>query len=213
MPGLIKIGYSLKDPKLRAAELNHTGSPYPYEVEYEILIPYPRDIEQELHLILNDKRAGKEWFYIDANEVIEIIRKNYGEQIILESKLILESKSITKFAERKWHYDPETASLKNNETEEELSQFQYNVFHQLIITNNHQQISFHEIDGEQHINKFLRIQKGIKHSKSTWVFDLRNKIVIGMSDGKIIPWRPRKLSATPDFSVRCCRYDLLRTQH
>ena len=32
-------------------------------------------------------------------------------------------------------------------------------------------------------------------------------------DAQIKTGRPRKLSATPDFSVRCCRYDLLRTQH
>ena len=37
MPGIIKVGYSNKDPKERAAELG-TGAPHPYKVEYEIEI-------------------------------------------------------------------------------------------------------------------------------------------------------------------------------
>jgi len=35
MPGLVKVGYSMKDPELRAAELNNTGSPHPYVLETE----------------------------------------------------------------------------------------------------------------------------------------------------------------------------------
>jgi hypothetical protein len=35
MPGLVKVGYSRKDPELRAAELNSTGTPHPFVVEYE----------------------------------------------------------------------------------------------------------------------------------------------------------------------------------
>jgi hypothetical protein len=38
MEGLIKVGHSTKDPELRAQELDHTGSPHPYIVEYEMLI-------------------------------------------------------------------------------------------------------------------------------------------------------------------------------
>ena len=45
MPGLIKVGYSLKDPIGRAAELG-TGSPYPYTVEYEALVDHPKKIEK-----------------------------------------------------------------------------------------------------------------------------------------------------------------------
>lgn len=35
MPGLVKIGYTMKDPELRAAELYNTGSPHPYKVDYD----------------------------------------------------------------------------------------------------------------------------------------------------------------------------------
>ncbi|KFC76184.1 GIY-YIG nuclease family protein [Massilia sp. LC238] len=33
IPDLVKVGYSRKDPELRAAELNNTGAPHPYMVE------------------------------------------------------------------------------------------------------------------------------------------------------------------------------------
>jgi hypothetical protein len=34
MSGFVKIGYSMKDPELQAGELNNTGNPHPYVVEY-----------------------------------------------------------------------------------------------------------------------------------------------------------------------------------
>jgi len=51
MPGLVKIGYSMKDPELRTTELG-TGSPHPYTVEYDVLVEKPQSIEQQLHTIL-----------------------------------------------------------------------------------------------------------------------------------------------------------------
>lgn len=36
MPGLLKIGYTMKDPRSRAKELEGTGIPTPYEVVYEV---------------------------------------------------------------------------------------------------------------------------------------------------------------------------------
>jgi len=45
MPGLVKIGYSLKDPIIRASELAHTGSPHPYAVEYDVLVVEPRTLD------------------------------------------------------------------------------------------------------------------------------------------------------------------------
>lgn len=38
MPGLLKIGSSTKVPTARAAELNTTGVPSPFEVEYYCLV-------------------------------------------------------------------------------------------------------------------------------------------------------------------------------
>lgn len=60
MPGLVKVGYSEKDPEERAKELDHTGAPYPYIVEYEILVEGPYEIEQRVHQILSRYLEGKE---------------------------------------------------------------------------------------------------------------------------------------------------------
>ena len=47
---LVKIGYSTKDPKLRAKDFDGTASPYPYMVEFDILVKNPREFEQEASL-------------------------------------------------------------------------------------------------------------------------------------------------------------------
>lgn len=78
MPNIVKIGYSLKDPELRAAELNHTGSPYPYIVDYEILVEEPRDIEHKVHVRLRDRREGKEWFSCSVEDAIAAIKLVVG---------------------------------------------------------------------------------------------------------------------------------------
>jgi T5orf172 domain len=35
MPGLLKVGFSRKDPQLRALEHDTTGCPQPYSVKYD----------------------------------------------------------------------------------------------------------------------------------------------------------------------------------
>jgi len=75
MPGLIKVGHSTKDPELRARELNHTGSPHPYIVEYEMLIEEPFRVEQQVHKALVSVREGKEWFRCLAEEAVAVIQR------------------------------------------------------------------------------------------------------------------------------------------
>ena len=84
MPGLVKIGYSTKDPKLRAEELDHTGSPHPYFVEYEMLIEEPFQIEQQIHKILKCDHEGKEWFRCSVEAAIIAIKKIADKSIIYE---------------------------------------------------------------------------------------------------------------------------------
>lgn len=90
MPGILKIGFSLKDPELRAQELANTGIPHAYAVEYEILIENPREIEQLAHKRLHKKREGKEWFRCNLEEAIHAIRT------VAKTKIILETKKDTK---------------------------------------------------------------------------------------------------------------------
>lgn len=85
MPGLVKIGFSTKDPELRAAELNHTGSPHPYSVEYELLIENPYQIEQKTHKHLSANREAKEWFRCSPEEAVSAIKQVAGNGIITET--------------------------------------------------------------------------------------------------------------------------------
>lgn len=80
MPGLVKIGYSTKDPSLRASELEGTGLPHPFTVEYDVILIEPRDVEQATHMHLKDFHEGKEFFRIDVLGAISAIRSVIAQQ-------------------------------------------------------------------------------------------------------------------------------------
>ena len=83
MPGLVKVGYSTKDPALRAKELDNTGVPHPYRVVYDALVRDPRQVEQQVHAALVDYKDRKEWFKCTAFMAHKIIRK-VAKEILLE---------------------------------------------------------------------------------------------------------------------------------
>lgn len=95
---MIKVGYSTKDPRERANELG-TGSPYPYKVEYEVLVDNPKKIEKLSHDVLSFVNEGKEWFKCDVSIALRAIKKACeGEKIYLEYPIFndKESKEILK---------------------------------------------------------------------------------------------------------------------
>ena len=73
LPGLVKVGYSTKDPELRARELGNTGVPGSYKVAHDFLVHSPRRVEQAVHLLLDDRREGKEWFRCSTDQACEAI--------------------------------------------------------------------------------------------------------------------------------------------
>lgn len=85
MPGLVKVGYSMKDPDLRAAELNNTGSPHRFVVDYETLVEEPRDVEQTVHGLLSGLRESKEWFHCSVEEAIAAIKSVVGSDAQVEN--------------------------------------------------------------------------------------------------------------------------------
>lgn len=85
MPGLIKIGFTLKDPDSRAKELDHTGVPHSYTVEYEVLTHNPRDIEQQVHRMLSEYHDRKEWFRCDIFRGVSAIQSAAQGKILLEN--------------------------------------------------------------------------------------------------------------------------------
>lgn len=87
MPDIVKVGFSTKDPELRAREFDHTNSPYPFVVEYDALVESPRDIEQAVHRLLADVRENKnrEWFRCSCEDAVLAIREVVGSELILEN--------------------------------------------------------------------------------------------------------------------------------
>lgn len=109
MPELLKVGFSTKDPQLRAKELANTGSPHNYEVEYDALVLNPRAVEQRVHQALSDKHEGKEWFRCDINEAIKEIRVLFGDEILIENtkyQQLKEAEGKTK--------EPESSNIYGN---------------------------------------------------------------------------------------------------
>jgi hypothetical protein len=84
MPHLVKIGFSTKDPALRARELAHTGSPHPYEVAYDVLVRGPRGAERLIHAKLSHLREGKEWFKCSVADAVEAIRVALSDGVLME---------------------------------------------------------------------------------------------------------------------------------
>ena len=85
MPNLVKVGFSTKDPELRAAELSHTGTPHRYIVEYEVLVAQPRELEHRIHRILGDIREGREWFRCTPEFAVATVQEAVGAGAITES--------------------------------------------------------------------------------------------------------------------------------
>ena len=86
MPGVVKIGFSRKEASLRADELRSTGSPGKYEVEYEVLVEEPFEIEQQVHAVFSAVRVDLEWFKLDVGVAISGIKKVAEKSILYEAE-------------------------------------------------------------------------------------------------------------------------------
>ena len=75
MPGLVKIGFSTKDPIFRVEELSGTGLPFAFDLEYDALVNEPRDVEQKVHKRLAEQREAKEFFRTDVPRAVATIRE------------------------------------------------------------------------------------------------------------------------------------------
>lgn len=94
MPDLVKVGYSLKDPSIRARELRNTGNPKDYVVQYEILVENPRRVESAVHSRLQNKREGREWFRCSVERAVDEIRQTASENIVYEDFVKLEKDKV-----------------------------------------------------------------------------------------------------------------------
>ena len=98
-PNLIKIGKSKKDPTTdRVSELNQTGVPEPFKVEYYAFVEDEDYLEQEVHRYFDAERPNKsrEFFTVDCAEAIVIIRQlsEPNSRIKLEEVFYIEPEEL-----------------------------------------------------------------------------------------------------------------------
>ena len=76
-PNYIKIGSTMKDPRIRAHELTGTGVPFPYEVKFKIMTKNCEILEKKVHTILEKKRVDleREFFECSVEEAKKITEK------------------------------------------------------------------------------------------------------------------------------------------
>ncbi len=84
MPDIVKVGYTTGTPEDRAKELNNTGAPHRYMVEYAMESEEPYQIEQQTHRLLSSKLEGREWFRCSAEEAAAAIKQVAGSRVITE---------------------------------------------------------------------------------------------------------------------------------
>ena len=82
--GLIKIGYSTRDPVIRAHEMKTTGVPHEFILQYDVLLYNPRKFEKEIHRKLESFNEKKEWFGCTKEFAISTIQKITKEHSIEE---------------------------------------------------------------------------------------------------------------------------------
>lgn len=150
MPGLVKVGYTMKDPSLRAKELNHTGSPHPYVVAYEALIVNPREIEQTTHFKLSDFHEGKEWFNCPVDDAISAIKSSADSNILLENNKNTTAKGTKKFCTKcSWLYQSNSCDICSL-TYGSKFKFRLSSITATVINNNDCTVDYMDNQGEKH---------------------------------------------------------------
>jgi len=91
LDGLVKIGFSMKDPSLRAKDsFDPAGLPNDFIVRYMAFVEAPREVEQKAHLLLSNEHYKKEWFKASVSrafETIAIAAEQCGVQIVFETDI------------------------------------------------------------------------------------------------------------------------------
>jgi hypothetical protein len=86
---LLKIGRSEDAPERRAAELNSTGVPYPFMVEFKIYVSECDRLEDAVHKELGRRRINtrREFFKLSIEEAAKCIARQAVEQADASAEL------------------------------------------------------------------------------------------------------------------------------
>ena len=115
MPGLVKIGFSRKDPDLRAEELDNTGTPHKYRVEYDVLVENPERYERIIHCEFEKNREGKEWFRSTPEEAVAIIKRVVKkEEMLIESFKNIDEKKVPNVQQQRQFSEEEKKYITSN---------------------------------------------------------------------------------------------------
>lgn len=90
LKGLVKVGFTEKDPQYRAKSLSNAAHPYPCIVEYEALVNNPREVESKAHEKLSENKESKEWFRCSIEDAIQVINEVAKHNILLEQHHYIE---------------------------------------------------------------------------------------------------------------------------
>ena len=86
--GVVKIGYSTKDPTIRLREWSEaTGAPGKANLAYAALVEHPRGVEAATHRDLKAFNTKGEWFRVPPVRAMAAIRGN-GEPLFEDGSLV-----------------------------------------------------------------------------------------------------------------------------
>ena len=122
-PNLLKIGKSKKDPTTdRVNELNQTGVPEPFKVEYYAFVEDEDYLERAVHQKFASQRPNKnrEFFSVDCVEAIDAIRQlsEVRAKIKYEEVCYVTPEELTAFREQQKVEELEEAERRTKEIKE-----------------------------------------------------------------------------------------------
>ena len=123
--GLLKIGQTGQDPDIRRNDLNSTGVPEDFVLEYRVLSSDYLRLEKEIHRKLKDlrHRQDREFFKITVPEAINTIREIAGDRIENEKIFYTSPEDIKKLEkERKKERRQEEEENRRKEKAQRLKE-------------------------------------------------------------------------------------------
>lgn len=83
MPGIVKVGRTSGDPECRAVQLQSTGVPLPFNVEFSVLSPDCISLEALAHEVMSESRVNgsREFFYLSPSDASKLINDLHKEQM------------------------------------------------------------------------------------------------------------------------------------
>jgi len=95
MPGLLKIGYSKHGGFSRARQLETTGVPEPFNLEFEIYVHDMVFVESEVHRKLGEHRYSKEFFKVSLSDAVSAILRCFISSHSVECHLLSDDEFVS----------------------------------------------------------------------------------------------------------------------